>query len=422
MNSKKIVLDCINRVYRNGLTTTSGGNLSVRDEENNIFITPSGKDKGTLEEKDIVQVTASGQKIGDYKPSIELPFHSKIYKIRPEINAVLHVHSPYLVSYSLLNSAPDTAVCWQYYKTSQNVGLSLYDIPGSIELGEQIAKFIAKGYDSVMMQNHGAVCIASDMPTAYKMLENLENCAKTCLYAKRLNGVKPLSKEVLTQYIEYYPSIAVKGAENSYKIEKEKICEFCKRTIEHGYFSAGIGVISQRVGQNEFLITPCEYDRGNLTAEQIVLVRDGVAFGGKPDSGWKLHKAIYDKKDYVNGIFSGCPSSIMAYGISQTPIDSRTLPESYIMMRDIERLATLSDINDIDRVATTFSPATHVAIVENSCVIATGETITKAFDRFEVSEITAKNYLLASVLGTPTPITKEEIAKIDKYFDLPEKN
>ncbi|MEG1608756.1 MAG: class II aldolase/adducin family protein, partial [Clostridia bacterium] len=154
---------------------------------------------------------------------------------------------------------------------------------------------------------------------------------------------------------------------------------------------------------------------------QIVLVRDGVAYGGAPDNSWQLHKAIYDNKQYVNGIFSGCPSSIMAYGISNTPIDSRTLPESYIMMRDIERLSTLSDINDIDGVVATFSPATHVAIIENSCVIATGETITKAFDRFEVSEITARNYLLANVLGTPTPISKDEIEKIDKYFALPPK-
>lgn len=458
MNSRKTVLEFINRVYRNGLTTTSGGNLSFRDENNDIFITPSGKDKGTLEESDIAQVKPNGEKIGDYKPSMELPFHSKIYKLRPEINGVVHVHSPYLVSYSLLSSAPSTKTCWQFYKTSRQVGLSLYDIPGSIELGEQIAKFIEKGFDSIMMQNHGVVCIGKDMSTAYIKLENLECCAKTCLYAARLKGAQELSNEVLNEYIEYKPFIKVVGRNvinnkdsgnyinnkessndkgnnccdknfkvvkccesNDYAKERQQICDFCARTLTHGYFTAGIGVISMRVGGNAFLITPNEFDRGMLKSEDIVLVQDDIAYGGEPDTQWALHKAIYEEKNYVNSVFSGCPPAIMAYAVSDTPIDSRTLPESYIMMREVERLETLSDIRDIKKVSATFSPSTHVVMVKNSCIITTGETITKAFDRFEVSEITARNYLLAGVLGTAKPITEAEIDKIDRYFSLPKK-
>lgn len=74
MKPSKTIIYYINRVYAKNLTTTSGGNLSVMDKDGNIWITPSGKDKGTLKEEDICCVTPDGQVIGKYKPSIELPF------------------------------------------------------------------------------------------------------------------------------------------------------------------------------------------------------------------------------------------------------------------------------------------------------------------------------------------------------------
>ena len=78
------------RIYDKGLTTTSGGNLSIMDEEGNIWITPAGVDKGTLNRNDIVCVKADGTVEGMHKPSSELPFHAAVYKMRPDLKAVLH--------------------------------------------------------------------------------------------------------------------------------------------------------------------------------------------------------------------------------------------------------------------------------------------------------------------------------------------
>lgn len=422
MDYRKFVLANINRVYKNGLTTTSGGNLSVRDKDDNIYITPSGKDKGTLELEDICKVTAKGDIEGAYKPSMELPFHSKIYKIRPNINAVMHVHSPYLTCFSLLNNAPNTRISPYFYATSKKVGLSQYDIPGSVELGEQIARFIDKGYDSVMMRNHGVVCIASSMTKAYKILDNLENCAKTVLYAHRLGTINTLSNDELKEYLSYSPEIQMnKEIDENYDKQKKLICQFAKRSIEHNYFSAGIGVISMRVDANTMLITPLSYDRASLKESSIIVIKNNVAFGGKPDTSWKLHKEIYDTNPDINSVFLACPPAIMAYGVTGTHINSRTLPESYIMMRDLQRLPKMTDIRDISLVAKSFSPATPIVMIENSCIITTADTITKAFDRLEVSEVTAMNYILTSAMGKPQPISDREIDKIDNYFNLPRK-
>ena len=74
-----------NRIYHNGMATLSGGNLSIRDEDDNIWITPAGVDKGNLTPKDIICVKPDGTKLGPHSPSSELPFHRAIYTRRPDL-------------------------------------------------------------------------------------------------------------------------------------------------------------------------------------------------------------------------------------------------------------------------------------------------------------------------------------------------
>ena len=110
MHPAEQIVMLLSRVYQKGLTTTSGGNLSVKDSEGNIWITPSGIDKGSLTASDICKVLPDGTVIGKYKPSVELPFHKLVYKTRPDVSAVLHAHPPALVSYSLIRKIPETDI------------------------------------------------------------------------------------------------------------------------------------------------------------------------------------------------------------------------------------------------------------------------------------------------------------------------
>lgn len=417
---KTIIIDTINRVYSKGLTTTSGGNLSVIDDSGNIFITPSGKDKGTLLENDIVQVLPDGSVLGDLKPSIELPFHSLIYKLRPDVRAVLHVHSPFLVSFSLLNSSPDIKIIPLLHLCCKNVGLSLYDIPGSIELGQQIAKYIEQGYDSVMMQNHGVVLVADTMDKAYQMLESLELCAEICLKAKMLS-CQPycLDDKELALYAapDFKPSAAKFEQDHLNKISQMQA--FSHRCYVHKFFGVNSGTISLRISEDEFLITAQDCDRNNLSIDDFVIIKSGTIIGKKcPAYDYKMHREIYLNKPQINSLFESISPNIMAFGVTQTQLSSRTIPESYIMMRDVVRMPYASNFNNIDQIVGSISLASPVVLIENSCVVASGESITKAFDRLEVSDITAKNLLLCKVLGQPCEISDAEILKIDKHFNL----
>lgn len=82
----------MDRIYHHGMTTTSGGNLSVMDENGDIWITPSGIDKGTLTRADIICVHPDGSMDGIHTPSVELPFHQNIYRLRADIKGIVHAH------------------------------------------------------------------------------------------------------------------------------------------------------------------------------------------------------------------------------------------------------------------------------------------------------------------------------------------
>ena len=103
----------ISRIYRRGLTTTSGGNISVIDEQGDIWVTPSGIDKGSLTIDDIVCVKADGSIVGRHKPSSEFPFHKAIYAARPDVKAIIHAHPPALVSFSIVRQIPNTKIFLQ---------------------------------------------------------------------------------------------------------------------------------------------------------------------------------------------------------------------------------------------------------------------------------------------------------------------
>ncbi|MBR1894796.1 MAG: class II aldolase/adducin family protein, partial [Bacteroidales bacterium] len=178
----------IGRIYRSGMTTTSGGNVSIMDDNGDIWITPAGIDKGSLTPADIICVKPDGTVIGPHRPSSEYPFHRALYKIRPKMHSVIHAHPPGLVTFSIVHQIPDTSIIPQARSVCGPVGFAPYALPGSELLGEKIAHEFKKNpdYKAVIMENHGVVLMGEDIADAYQRFETLELCARTILNAKTL--------------------------------------------------------------------------------------------------------------------------------------------------------------------------------------------------------------------------------------------
>src|SRR3954465_14498549 len=116
------ILRTMERIYRYRMTTTSGGNLSVRDENGDVWITPARIDKGALRPEDVVCVRADRRIEGLHRPSSECPFHQAIYQARPDLRAVVHAHPVALVAFSMVRRVPDTRLLPQTRRVCGPVG------------------------------------------------------------------------------------------------------------------------------------------------------------------------------------------------------------------------------------------------------------------------------------------------------------
>lgn len=420
--AEQIVL-LINRVYQKGLTTTSGGNLSIKDSEGVIWITPSGIDKGSLTASDICKVLPDGTVIGKYKPSVELPFHKLVYQTRPDVSAVLHAHPPALVSYSLIRKIPDINIIPTPSQVCGKVGIADYEVPGSDALANRIVAEIKKGLNVVIMENHGVITCADNLFEAFKRFETLNFAASISITSSILGKPVTLTPDQLKIYSTKGQNVLGEFIPTDYSSEERKLrkemCALIHRAYDQGLFTSTQGTFSVRLDKHSFLITPFGVDRKYIEPEDIVRIEYNWREAGKnPSRSVELHKLIYDEHPEINAITVAQPKHVMAFGATHKTIDSRTIPESYIAMRDIAVVPFGTNIVDPKKISDAISSHSPVVMVQNDSVISTGNTLINAFDRLEVAEFTANTIIHAKMIGDIVMISDKEVDDINKAFHL----
>jgi len=411
------------RIYQYGMTTTSGGNLSILDENGDIWITPSGIDKGNLTRKDMIRVKPDGEIIGIHKPSVELPFHEMIYQKRPDIKAIIHAHPPALVSFSLVRRIPSTRLTPSAHFLCKNIGMAEYAVPGSKELGKKIAAKFEEGCDIVMLENHGAVVGSKDLFHAFMIFETLDFSARLEINANRLGKPIELTNKQLDLYKHKEDILLDEFIPQRFSSEereaRRELCTFIHRSYDQSLFTSTQGTFSQRLSDGSFLITPYGVDRKYMDISDIVHIRDNWKESGKtPSRSWKLHKAIYEKHPEINSVIIAHSPNIMAFAVTSEEFETRTIPESYIALRKIPKLPFGSSFMQPEMTAAAFSKSTPIVLIENDCIIVTGDSLLNAYDRLEVAEYSARAIISAKILGDLVAINDQQIHDIEVAFHL----
>ena len=411
------------RIYGYGMTTTSGGNLSVLDDNGDIWITPAGIDKGTLSPSDIVRIKPDGTKIGKHEPSSELPFHRMIYNKRPDIKAVLHAHPPALISFSIVRKIPNTHLIPNVHHICGEVGMAEYALPGSMDLGENIAKVFGEGYNTVLLENHGIVIGGENLFKAFMAFETLDFCARLEINANRIGKTTPLSPEKIEismkkQHVAMEEFTPVSHSSEE-KAARKEMCKMIHRAYDQKLFTSTQGTFSQRLDDNSFLITPYGIDRKYMDVSDIVRIDGNMKEAGKtPSRSVMLHRYIYEKQAHINAVLIAHPPSIMSFAVTDTPFDSKIIPESYIMLRDILKLPFGCSFMQPELTAGEFSKSVPIALIENDCIVVTGDSLINAFDRLEVAEYSAKGIISAKSIGDIVMIDNNKIKEIEKAYNL----
>lgn len=421
MHPREQITMVIGRIYRRGLTTTSGGNISIIDENGDIWVTPSAVDKGSLTADDIVCVKKDGTITGRHKPSSEFPFHKSIYEKRPDIRAVIHAHPPALVSFSIVRKIPDTRIITQARHVCGTIGYAPYRLPGSQELGNVIADEFEKGFNAVIMENHGTVVGGTNLADCFLRFETLEFSARTILYAHMIGEPSYLTEEELAdfekQLPDLLPEMEVTAYSSTERAIRSEICTMVQRACSQGLMTSSYGTVSRRWEGNDFLITPTDVPRWDLQPRDIVQIRDGKREKGKlPSRSTHIHQLIYETHPEINSIILTQTPYLMAFAASDAVFNVRTIPESWIFLQDVCTVPYGGQFQGSRRIPELLSKNSPALLIKNDCALVTGDKLLQTFDYLEVAEFSAKSLIMSASLGKLVPINDEQVSELRQAF------
>jgi len=181
-------------VHRLGYTPGTAGNLSVRLDRDLILATPTGCSKALLRGSDMVIVDLEGHQLaGQRAVTSEIGMHLTVYRMRPDVEAVVHTHPPIATAFAACGKALDQPICSEILMTTGLVPLAPYATTGTEEVGQSLEPFIPS-HDAVLLANHGLLTYGASLSQAFMKTETVEHFAQVCLTAHQLGGARLLTE------------------------------------------------------------------------------------------------------------------------------------------------------------------------------------------------------------------------------------
>lgn len=193
------VASFMRRLYHQHLTTSLGGNVSMKLPGGIVLITPSGIDKGMISGDEIGVLAPDGTNYtSQLKPSMEAPMHLAVYEKRPDVRAVVHAHPPAASAFAASHEKINCCLIAESRLMLKEPALAPYARMGTEGLAKNVAEAL-KGTDSVLMENHGVLTVGETLVLALERLEVLESAAKITLITKLLGNAKEMSSTQLEE-------------------------------------------------------------------------------------------------------------------------------------------------------------------------------------------------------------------------------
>ncbi|MEG8946995.1 class II aldolase/adducin family protein [Rosettibacter firmus] len=191
---KKLIVEIGKRIWTRGFVAANDGNITVKLNDNEILTTPTGVSKGFMTTEMIIKIDNTGKVISsssNYKPSSEIKMHLEVYKERPDIKAVVHAHPQYATSFAVAGIPLNKCVLPEAVIVIGAVPIAKYGLPSTMEIPESIREHIQTS-DVVLLENHGALSLGTDLLNAYYKMETLEHTASIVWKAIQLGNLNVL--------------------------------------------------------------------------------------------------------------------------------------------------------------------------------------------------------------------------------------
>lgn len=382
-----LVCEAMSRLYFNGLTSVTGGNISIRDDQGNTWVSPTRLDKGYLKPSDIVKVTPEGELVGNYKPSIEYQFHRGILDEIPWANAVVHAHCPNCTAFCALGEFPDLNL-WHDAKVEfeGQFGRVPFNDPGTPELRDDMLAQAKAGKSVIFMDHHGVTVGGKDIADAMRRIEMLEKLCSMAFLAHQVGTeVKTITGEVNCFCAPIEVSLETLPASFKERNLRKELAHHVERMYVQHMVYADSASCSVKVDETSFLVTPRNVDLRKVTPEELVLVKDGKAYGGEPARDWKLHAEFY-AAGKGECVFFCTPDYYMAFANTNAKMNMKM----YMGLKAFKTPVELPYEATVEEIVAAFTPDTPTVVVANRFVGFTAGNPQTVFNRLETLEAFAR--------------------------------
>ena len=201
---KRQIVDIVKREYRNGMVNMFEGNVSARLGER-YFITPSQVSKQVMTEELVIETDAEGQIVyapEGYNVSSELKMHLEVYRLRPDVRAVVHNHSLYATAFAMNSMPIESDHLTEMNIIYGTVPVVPYGTPGTERIYRNFDQYLSNRR-GVLLANHGLLTFGRTLELAYSYAESIEKIAQTIWIARALGTGPSIPSEELAGLREY---------------------------------------------------------------------------------------------------------------------------------------------------------------------------------------------------------------------------
>jgi len=201
---RKKVAGFMRRLYKQRLTTTSGGNISIRITDDIIAITASATDKGRMRWKEVGLMNLSGENLTPgLKPSIESAMHISIYKKKKDVLTIVHAHPVFASAFTAMKSKIDTTLTAEACAILGEPLIVPYALMGTAELAGLVSESVLIS-DILLLENHGILATGKSLLQAFDKIEVLENAARMTFIVELARNKSPLSKARIIEIEKHF--------------------------------------------------------------------------------------------------------------------------------------------------------------------------------------------------------------------------
>lgn len=218
---KKEICEVGLKLWQKGFVAANDGNISVKISDNEYYCTPTGVSKASLTPDMIIKVDKDGKKLeGKLNPSSEIKMHMRVYRERPDVNAVVHAHPPVATAFTVADIDLDQYVLPEAVLTIGAVPTCDYGTPSTMEIPDSLDPYI-QNHDAFLLRNHGALTVGCNLTKAFFVMEEVEFNAVICKHAMDLGAVHEISRDQLAKLMDLRKKMNLPGRHPGIEYDEE---------------------------------------------------------------------------------------------------------------------------------------------------------------------------------------------------------